>query len=130
VLAQTLAAPGQYQYCLSAYVRSAAPGAIGLIVGGETVERPVGPEWSRVVFVANGDAEAESVRFGLEVTAATTVEVYGIQVEPQGGASVYKATTRGGVYEDSHLSGDELVLTCTGMNRHSCTVNIFHANHI
>ena len=70
------------------------------------------------------------MRFGIEVEAGVTVEVFGLQVEPQGGASSYKATTRGGVYEDAHLASDELAMTCTGVNRHACTVNVIHANHI
>jgi hypothetical protein len=129
-LAQTLEVPGRYQYCFSAFVRSDAQGMVGLIAGGQTAQKAVTSVWSRVVTVASGEANAESIRFGIEAAAGATVEVRGLQVEPQGGASVYKATTRGGVYSDCHLSGDELALTCTGVNRNSCTVNIIHANHI
>jgi hypothetical protein len=130
VLAQTLEAPGSYQYCLSAYVRSSAASSVGLIIGTQTTQRAVSGTWTRVLAVGTGATDAESMRFGIEVGAGATLEVYGPQVEPQGGASVYKASTRGGVYEDAHLASDELKMICTGVNRHACTVNVIHANHI
>lgn len=130
MLAQTLEAPGKYQYCLSAYVRSDVLTSVGLVIGGRTTTFAVTASWARLVAVGSGAADAESIRFGIEVGAAATVDVYGIQVEPQGGASTYKVSTRGGVYADAHLAGDELAMTATGVNRHSCTVNVIHANHI
>jgi hypothetical protein len=129
-LAQTLAGPGDYQYCLSAYVRAAAPATVELIAGSQSAELSATAEWSRIVLIATGEPGAASVRFGIAAGAGATVEVFGLQVEAQGGASVYKASTRGGVYSDSHLGGDELRLTCTSINQHSCTVNIIHANHL
>jgi hypothetical protein len=78
----------------------------------------------------SGDPEADSIRFGLELPAATTLEVFGIQVEPQLAPSGYKATVAGGVYEDARLADDVLTITATGENRHSCTVHIIHANHL
>jgi hypothetical protein len=129
-LSQTLQAPGSYQYCLSAYVRSENGGSIGLTIGTETTQYPVATDWNRVIAVGTGAADAESMLFGIQVAGGSTVQVYGIQVEPQGGASVYKASTRGGIYEDAHLEIDELKMICTGVNRHSCTVNVIHAKHI
>ena len=129
-LAQTLAVPGIYQYCLSAYVQSATPGTVGLIVGGQTVQQAVGAKWGHAVLVRTGAADAESMRFGIEVSAGAMVHLYGLQVEPQGGASGYRVTTRGGVYVDAHLGSDQLNVVDTGVNRHSCTVSVIHANHI
>ena len=71
-----------------------------------------------------------SIRFAIEIGAGATVDVYGLQVEAQAGASGYKASTRGGVYEDAHLGDDVLTITTTDVNRHSCTVKIIHANHL
>jgi hypothetical protein len=54
-----------------------------------------------------------------------------MQVEPQAGASLYKATTTtGGVYENARFRDDVLSLTTTGINCHSATVNIIYANHL
>jgi hypothetical protein len=86
--------------------------------------------WCRIAMVGTGVAGTESLRFGIEVAAGETIEVSGPQAEAQGGVSVYRASTRGGVYQDAHLSSDSLQVIRTGVNRNSCTVNIIHANHL
>ena len=129
-VAQTIEAPGGYLYCLSAYVLSAARTNVGLVLGAQIAQRTAGTSWSRVVAVGSGDPSAQSMRFGVQVSAGATVQVYGIQVEAQGGASAYKSSTRGGVYTDAHFGSDELSVTSTAVNRNSCTVNITHANHL
>ena len=58
------------------------------------------------------------------------MDVYGLQAEPQSAASAYQATAGGGVYEGARLADDALTITTTAVNRHSCTVNIIHANHL
>jgi hypothetical protein len=58
------------------------------------------------------------------------VDVFGIQAEAQAGASTYKSSTTSGVYENARFRDDELKITSSGVNRHSCTVNIIHANHL
>jgi hypothetical protein len=129
-LGQTLAAPGEYRYCLSAYVRAATATSVGLTVGSRAVQRVLTKEWTRISWTSNGDAQASSVRFGIETGAGDVVEVYGLQVEAQTAASGYKASKLGGVYEDAHLGDDVLTITSTDANRHSCTVKIIHANHL
>jgi hypothetical protein len=127
---QTLAAPGQYQFCLSAYVRAATATSVELTVGSQAAQRVVTSEWTRIAWTSNGDTQATSVRFGIEILAGNVVEVYGLQVEAQAAASGYKASTLGGVYEEAHLGDDVLTITSTDVNRHSCTVKIIHANHL
>jgi hypothetical protein len=127
---QTLAAPGEYLYCLSAYVRAAAATSVGLTVGSQTVQRAVTSQWTRVTWTSNGDAQATSVRFAIEVGAGASVAVYGLQVEAQAAASGYRASTAGGVYEDAHLGDDVLTITSTDVNRNSCKVKIIYANHL
>ena len=116
-ITQTLASPGDYVYCFSVFARAQA-------------NTSVTAGWNRIAFTGTGAAGAESVEFGLEVPAGATVDVYGPQAEPQAGASVYRASTLGGVYPDARLRDDELAITSTGVNRHSCTVNIIHVNHL
>lgn len=128
--AQTLAAPGEYEYCLSAYVRAATATSVGLCVGNQAAQRWVGPEWSRVSYGSRGEAGSTSVRFGIEIGPGDSVEVYGFQVEAQRAASSYKESTRGGVFEDAHLAEDALTITTTDVNRNTCTVKIQHANHL
>jgi hypothetical protein len=128
-IGQTIAGPGGYLYCFSAYVRAAAPATVRLSIAGEAEDWAVASGWTRIVFVAT-PATAESVRFGIEVGAGSAVDLYGPQVEAQGGASVYRATSRGGVYTDAHLRDNVFSVTRTGCDRNSCTVNIIHANHL
>ncbi len=129
-ITQALAAPGGYVYCLSAYVRSAQATSVTMLLGSQRAERAVAAEWRRIVFAASGDAAAESVGFGLEIPAGAALDVYGMQAEPSAGASLYQASTTGGVYEGARLRDDALAITTTGENRHSATVNIIHANHL
>jgi hypothetical protein len=127
---QTLAAPGDYVYCLSVYARAQANTVVTALLGSVRVAQSVTAGWNRITFTGTGGAGAESVQFGLEIPAGATVDVYGPQAEPQEGASVYRASTLGGVYTDARLRDDELAITSTGVNRHSCTVNIIHVNHL
>jgi hypothetical protein len=127
---QTLESPGEYQYCLSAYVRAATATSVRLMIGNQMARRAVTSEWTRIAWTTNGDEQATSVRFAIEIGAGDVVDVYGLQVEAQTAASGYKASTRGGVYEDAHLGDDVLTITSTDVNRHSCTVKIIHANHL
>jgi hypothetical protein len=129
-IGQTLQVPGAYTYSLSVYARASAPVTVRLSIGGRSADRVVSGEWGRIVFVAAGEAGGESLRFGIEAPAATAVEVYGPQVEAQGGAGVYRASTRGGVYEDAHFRDYVFRVTRTGFNRNACRVNIIHANHL
>jgi hypothetical protein len=129
-LGQTLAAPGEYQYCLSAYVRAAAATSVHLTIGNQIARRPATSDWTRITWTSSGDGQATSVRFAIEIGAGDVVDVYGLQVEAQATASGYKASTRGGVCENAHLADDVLTIASTDVNRHSCTVKIIHANHL
>ncbi|MBS1857115.1 MAG: DUF2460 domain-containing protein [Acidobacteria bacterium] len=129
-IAQTLAVPGAYTYCFSVYVRAAAPATVRLGIGDQAADRVATSGWGRAVFVAAGTANTESLRFSIAVPAGQAVEIYGPQVEAQGGASVYRPSTTGGVYADAHLRDDTFRVTRTDFNRNSCTVNIIHADHL
>jgi hypothetical protein len=126
---QDLAVPSEYIYCFSIWIRSLEPGSVTMIVGTHLSVREVGVGWRRITFANSGGAGADPVRFGLELTAGTEVEVFGFQVEAQPAASGYQPTTTGGVYENAHLRDDTFEITATGLNRNSCTVNIIHGKH-
>jgi hypothetical protein len=129
-IVQTISAPAGYLYCLSVYVRSVSPASVTLLLGSQRANLAVTTDWTRVVLAASGDPLADSITFGLEFAAGSAMDVYGMQAEPQAGASVYKASTTGGVYENARLRDDVLTTTATGVNQHSCTVNIFYAKHL
>ena len=127
-LSQTLEAPGGYLYCLSLYAKSATAGlTVTLLRGSARVDQMLGAEWKRLTFAGTGDALAQTIDFGIEVPAGGSLDVYGMQVEPQAAPSPYKPSTTGGVYANAWFRDDFLVVTATDVNRHSATVNI-HAN--
>jgi hypothetical protein len=123
-LTQALEAPAEYVYCLSVYARAAAPTTLTLFCGSTRGAHVVGTDWKRIVLCGGG----APVEFGIEVPAGGSLDVYGMQVEPQAGASAYKPSTTGGVYPRAWFRDDFLALTATDVNRHSATVNIIHAN--
>jgi hypothetical protein len=125
-IAQSIEAPAGFVYCFSLYARSGTAGTVRLTAGGAESERPVGPEWRRFQTMVT----AEDPTFGIEIAAGHTVEVRGVQVEAQAGASAARVSSTGGVYEGARLRGDSIEIVATGVNRHSCRVNIVHAKHI
>jgi hypothetical protein len=129
-ITQTLASPGDYVYCFSVFARAQANTGVTALVGNGRKAQSATTGWNRIRFTGTGGAGAESVQFGLEIPAGATVDMYGPQAEPQAGASVYRASTLGGVCTGARLRDDELAITSTGVNRHSCTVNIIHVNHL
>ncbi|HWB86039.1 MAG TPA: hypothetical protein VG675_17990 [Bryobacteraceae bacterium] len=127
---QTLNAPAGYVYCFSAYARCNQPVTVTMLRGTDRFDRAVGPGWSRLV-VSGASAPADSISFGLELPGNATIDVYGLQVEPQTFPSAYKPTqATTGVYADARLRDDLFSFTTTDVNRHSCAVNIIHANHL
>jgi hypothetical protein len=125
-IAQTIEAPAGFVYCFSLYARSGAPGTVRLVTDGAVSEQPVGPGWRRLQTMVT----PEDPTFGIEIAAGHAVEVRGVQVEAQAGASAARVSSAGGVYEGARLRDDWIETIATGVNRHSCTVNIVHAKHI
>jgi len=129
-LSQTLEAPGGYVYCLSVYAKAFAAGLkITLLCGSARLDRTLETEWSRITFSGSGDAQAETIDFGIEVPPGGSLDLYGMQAEPQAGASTYRPSTTGGVYSNAWFRDDFLAVTATDVNRHSATVNI-NANRL
>jgi len=129
-LSQTIMTPGGYLYTFSVYVKAAAGSTVNLLLGGNRYAQTAGPSWQRMQCTANTDPTAASVAFGIELSLNTTVEVYGIQVEPQASPSAYQVSTTGGCYENARFRDDMLSFTSTGVNCHSATVNIIYASHL
>jgi hypothetical protein len=123
-IVQTLAAaPDGYLYCLSAMVCGAA---VTMLAGSQRADRTLSGAWQQIAFTTTADAPS----FGLEIPAGGTLDVLGMQVEAQGAASVYRDSAGAGVYEGARFADDALEITTTGLNRHSCTVNIVYVNHL
>jgi hypothetical protein len=129
-ITQTLAAPGGYLFCLSAWVQAAAATTVTMLIGTNRSTKPVQTGWNRIAFTGSGDASAQSIVLGLELPAGAAINVYGLQAEPQAAPSKYKASTTGGVYEAARLRDDTLTFTTEDVNNHSATVNIIYASHL
>jgi hypothetical protein len=123
-IVQTLgAAPAGYLYCLSAMVYGTA---VTMLAGSRRADRTLSGVWQQIALSATADAPS----FGLEIPAGGTLDILGMQVEAQGAASVYRDSAGAGVYEGARFADDALEITTTGLNRHSCTVNIVYVNHL
>jgi hypothetical protein len=127
-LYQTLNAPGGYTYCLSMYVRSVTPATAILVLGSNQTTVKAGNGWTRFAISGQGDASASSITFGVQVSPGMSVNIFGMQVEIQPGASSYKSSTTGGVYPTAYFRDDSLAFTSTDVNHNSVTVNIVYAS--
>jgi hypothetical protein len=126
-ITQTIAdGPAGFVYCFSAYARSENAASVHVLADGSEREQAIVPDWRRLRW----SGAVEEARFGLRIGAGAVVDVRGLQVEAQAGASAARETTIGGIYKGARLRDDRFRLTTTGLNRHSCTVSIVHANHI
>jgi len=128
-LDQSLAALENLQYCFSLYVRSDYTGEIITYRTrsgtGDRRTFTIGPSWKRLVISSKLDSSSETATFGLELPNGRTMDVFGLQVEAQPGASQYKTNAgRGGVYTEARFIDDSLTVTSQGLNRHSCRVRV------
>jgi hypothetical protein len=129
-LTQMIASPSAYLYCLSVYARAAGDTTLALLLGTSQRDCRLTSDWQRLTYTHSGDSGTDPVLFGLAFPPGCVVEVFGLQVEAQPAASGYKDTATGGLYQNARLRDDVLQLTTTGVNRHSCTVTVFHANSL
>jgi hypothetical protein len=129
-ITQTLQVPGTFTYCVSLYARSETPVTANLLLDTGRMPCRIAGGWGRAVFSGTGTADAEAVLFGFEVPAGATIDVFGMQVEAQPGASPYHPSIVGGVYPDARFRDDVLAMTAVSLGQHACTVNIIHADHL
>jgi hypothetical protein len=126
---QVLNAPEWFVYALSVYARSSGGSRLRLVrssgSSSEGAVKELTTQWQRHVLPGKFTGTGETVRFALEVEAGGSVEVFGVQVEAQPGASGYKRTfSRGGVYPNSRFGQDDIEITAEGVNWSSMRVAI------
>lgn len=126
---QVLDVPASFHYCLSVYARSVQATEVRLKQWCTAVSRStaatVWSGWGRVLLSANLAFSEERVYFGLGLPAGASVEVCGLQVEAQRGASEYKRTyDRGGIYPRARFASDELGVLTDGPDSHSSIIRI------
>jgi hypothetical protein len=128
-LVQTLPVPGSHHYALSLFVRSGSPTTISLQMasasGSQGEQHSVDTAWRRIVLSTSLAVADEEVAFGLSVPSGASVEVFGLQVEAQPGASLYmRSVAGGGVFPSSHFDQDRLVRLTDALDSNSTELRI------
>ena len=128
-VAQTLAVPGNFQYCLSIWARSGNGTNVTLSIstagGSATKNFVLGTQWGRVSLAANLGQSTESVTFGAQISPGGTIDVFGMQAEAQWGPSDYKQTgTIGGVYANARFGADKITVTAQGTDVYDAVIQI------
>ncbi len=122
---QVIAAPANYPYCFSAFVRSAAAGEVTLLRGGEAKRVTVATNWQQVFSSGTAAESGDSIAFGIEAPAGATVEVFGLQAEAQPAPSGYKRTlSRAGVYSSARFANDALWVTAEGPDNYRTSISL------
>lgn len=124
-LSQTLAIPGEYTACFSAYARSDSAGTVGIARDANRVNLPVGPQWKRIQVSGAGTTGAAQSTFSVIFAAGMTLRVFGLQVEVQPWPSIYRPTgAAAGILEETRFSGEELKVVHIAPGLSACQVNL------
>ena len=125
MLQQTVAIPGGYVACFSAYLRSAVPGEVILERDGNQTAVRVGPRWTRGYVSGTGAIDAAQSSFSIVIAEGQLIDVWGLQVEAQPYPSAYKQTgVPLGIYQETYFAGDELTITSTGPGLSDCVIRL------
>src|SRR5579864_3517174 len=124
-VAQTLNVPGNFQYCWSAWARSAGGSSVTLAVANVTRVATLGPQWQRVFVSGNPGQATTTASFSIQLPAGASVDLFGAQAEAQVAPSDYKQTgVRGGVYSRARFASDQLTVTAQGTDVYDAVIRI------
>jgi hypothetical protein len=128
-VAQLLAVPGNYRYCLSTWAKTVGGSGVTLTASttGDSLATAFAltTNWQRVSLPVNLGRSTSSVTFGVELAAGATVDLFGMQVEAQLAASAYKMTgTNGGVYAEARFASDSLAVRAQSTDVFDVTIRI------
>ena len=124
-LQQTLEIPGDYVACFSTWIRSDTAATVLLQRDNALTPVTTGPAWKKESISCKGAAAATQSAFSITLPAGQMVEVWGLQVEAQPYASVYKHTDMPeGIFEQTWFEDDELRITNTSMGLSSCEIRL------
>jgi hypothetical protein len=129
MVAQALDAPGNFQYSVSVWARSTSGSGIslGAQTTGGSVSGDFQPDttWRRFSLPVNLGQTTATVTFGVSFHAGASVELFGMQVEAQPGASDYKHTgAHGGVYSNARFASDSLTMRAQGTDIFDAVIRI------
>jgi hypothetical protein len=126
-VAQVLAVPGNFQYSLSVWVKSAVGATATLFAtttGGSNEKAfMLSAAWTRIAMPVAMGLATDSVKFGVRLTDAA--QVFGMQVEAQPGAGGYQKTdAKGGVHEVARFDEDALTVRARGTDVFDAVIRI------
>jgi hypothetical protein len=133
-IAQTLPVPGNFHYCLNVWAQAGSVTSVTLSIsttGGSAAKSfTLGAQWARIALSANLGQNTNSVTFGAQVSAGGAINIFGMQVEAQLGASDYKQTgTRGGVYPNARFGADTITVTAQGTDVNDAVIRIVNTEN-
>jgi hypothetical protein len=133
-IAQARPVPGNFHYCLSIWARAGSVTNVTLSIsttgGSATKNFTLGTQWARVSLSANLGQSTNSVTFGAQVSAGGAINIFGMQVEAQLGASDYKLTgTSGGVYPNARFGADTITGTAQGTDVNDAVIRIVNTEN-
>jgi hypothetical protein len=133
-VAQTLAVPGNFHYCLSVWARTDSGTSVTLNIstaGGSAAKTfTLGAQWARVCLTANLGQSTDTVTFGAQMTAGGSIDLFGMQAEAQLGRSDYKLTgTRSGVYANARFGADKITVTAQGTDVYDAVIQIVNTEN-
>lgn len=131
---QALAVPGSFHYCLSVWARTDSGTSVQLTIstsGGSAAKTfALGTQWTRVSLAANLGQNTSSVTFTAQLSAGGTIDIFGMQVEAQLGASDYKQTgATGGVYANARFGADAITATAQGTDVYDAVIQIVNTEN-
>ena len=116
-ITQSVTIPHRFHYCLSAWMRSsaAASARLSIIAGTASITKSfnVTSQWTQqYISGAPAVTNGSGIQVSIKTVPGSTIELYGVQLEPQLAPSNYKMTTsQGGVYSKARFAADELTST-------------------
>lgn len=124
-VAQTLAVPGNYEYTLSVWARTSAGSSVTLTVAGIARRFALTSQWQRISVSGNPGQSGPGATFGAQLDPGASVDLFGMQVDAQAGASDYKQTpAAGGVYANARFASDAFTVRAQSTDVYDATIRI------
>jgi membrane protease subunit (stomatin/prohibitin family) len=128
-VAQSLSIPGNFEYYLSVWARTAGTSSVTLTASttgaSQAVTFPLAAQWQRVGMLVGLGQATSSVTFAAQLAPGASVDLFGMQVDAQPAPASYRQTgVAGGVYASARFSSDQMMVTAQGTDVYDITVRI------
>lgn len=128
-LKQTVSASGLFNYCFSFQARAAESTVVDILLGDglNTISSNVRLEttWNKYWVSGSLQSSSDTVHFGIELPAGTSIEVFGMQSAAQIGPGEYlKTQAASAVYEKVRFADDQFSFTAQAQDNNSLTIHL------